>query len=375
MRLIVTLFLLTVVINAHSQDLTGIWRGSFISSDNKMADLFNMEERYKYEVQIDNRGKVFQGVTYSYKTTVFYGKATSKGTINPKTGKVILEEGKLLELKMPTDNVACWMVCFLQYTKNGKEEYMEGRYSSYRETDSSDCGKGTVFLRKVTSSDFYKEPFLVKREKELEKEKEKQKAIAANKTPPPATAKTNTGNNSNTIKLKPAPTNTTAKPSVAKTKPAPVTDKEKEIKAAPVTANPALDKKTPQVRIKEPVMVPPVLKNRENELVQTFTVNSSEITISLYDNGTIDKDTVSVYLDKKLVLSKKMLTAAPLTVKLSMDDANAYHELVMVAENLGEIPPNTSLMVVKAGDKSYEVRITSTEQKNAMVIFKYEKPK
>lgn len=372
MRLIVTLFLLTVVINARSQDLTGIWRGSFISSDNKMADLFNMEERYKYEVQIDNRGKIFQGVTYSYKTTVFYGKATSKGTINPKTGKVILEEGKLLELKMPTGNYACWMVCFLQYTKNGKEEYMEGRYSSYRETDSSDCGKGTVFLRKVASSDFYKEAFLVKREKELEKEKEKQKAIAANKKPPVVnTPKTNTV--SNTVKPKPAPTNTTAKPNVVKAKPAPVTDK--EIKAAPVTANPVLDKKTPQVKIKDPVMVPPVLKNRENELVQTFTVNNSEITISLYDNGTIDKDTVSVYLDKKLVLSKKMLTAAPLTVKLSMDDANAYHELVMVAENLGEIPPNTSLMVVKAGDKSYEVRITSTEQKNAMVIFKYEKPK
>lgn len=373
MRLFFTLFLLTLVFSARSQDLTGIWRGSFISSDNKMADLFNMEERYKYEVQIDNRGKIFQGVTYSYKTTVFYGKATSKGTINPKTGKVILEEGKLLELKMPTDNVACWMVCFLQYTKNGKEEYMEGRFSSYRVVDSTDCGKGTVFLRKVTNSDFYKEPFLVKREKELEKEKEKQKAIAANKTPPPATAKTNTSNNYNTVKPKPAPTNTTAKPSVVKAKPAPVTDK--EIKAAPVTANPALDKKTPQVKVKDPVMVPPVLKNRENELVQTFTVNSSEITISLYDNGTIDKDTVSVYLDKKLVLFKKMLTAAPLTVKLSMDDANAYHELVMVAENLGEIPPNTSLMVVKAGDKSYEVRITSTEQKNAMVIFKYEKPK
>ncbi len=47
----------------------------------------------------------------------------------------------------------------------------------------------------------------------------------------------------------------------------------------------------------------------------------------------------------------------------------------MVADNEGEIPPNTSLMIVKAGDKEYEVRITSTEQKNAVVIFKYEKAK
>ena len=47
----------------------------------------------------------------------------------------------------------------------------------------------------------------------------------------------------------------------------------------------------------------------------------------------------------------------------------------MVADNEGDIPPNTSLMVVKAGDKQYEVRIVSTEQKNATVIFKYEKSK
>jgi hypothetical protein len=43
----------------------------------------------------------------------------------------------------------------------------------------------------------------------------------------------------------------------------------------------------------------------------------------------------------------------------------------MVAENLGEIPPNTSLMIVDTGTQQYEVRITSTEQQNAMVIFKY----
>ena len=46
----------------------------------------------------------------------------------------------------------------------------------------------------------------------------------------------------------------------------------------------------------------------------------------------------------------------------------------VVAENLGDIPSNTSLMVVKAGDKRYEVRIVSTEQKNAVVVFKYQKP-
>jgi len=39
----------------------------------------------------------------------------------------------------------------------------------------------------------------------------------------------------------------------------------------------------------------------------------------------------------------------------------------MVAENLGTIPPNTALMIVTAGSQRYELFLTSTEQKNAVV--------
>jgi hypothetical protein len=183
MRFIFTLLASLLFLSAYSQDLTGIWRGSFLSADNKMMDLFNLEDRYKYEVQIDQHNKTLGGVTYSYKTTVFYGKASANGSVNTKTGKVILQELKLLELKMTPESYACWMICFLQYTKNGDEEFLEGKYSSYRETDSSFCGRGTVFLRKVVTSDFYKEPFLTKREKE----KQQQRLLAEKK---PDTTKT-----------------------------------------------------------------------------------------------------------------------------------------------------------------------------------------
>ncbi|RYF12563.1 MAG: hypothetical protein EOO40_00955 [Deltaproteobacteria bacterium] len=95
--------------------------------------------------------------------------------------------------------------------------------------------------------------------------------------------------------------------------------------------------------------------------------------VKLYDNGEVDDDTVSIYLDNKLILAKKRLSASPieLTVKLSEDAPE--HVLVMVAENMGRIPPNTSLMLVYDGDKRHEVQITSTEQKNAMVRFRYQK--
>ena len=94
----------------------------------------------------------------------------------------------------------------------------------------------------------------------------------------------------------------------------------------------------------------------------------------LTDTLELDNDTVSVYFDKKLIVSKARLTAQAITVKLHLEESSDPHELVMVAENLGEIPPNTSLLTVKAGEKRYEVRIVSTEQKNAVIVFKYEKP-
>jgi hypothetical protein len=47
----------------------------------------------------------------------------------------------------------------------------------------------------------------------------------------------------------------------------------------------------------------------------------------------------------------------------------------MVAENLGSIPPNTALMVITAGAKRYELFITSTEQKNAVVVVEYKPEK
>ncbi len=41
----------------------------------------------------------------------------------------------------------------------------------------------------------------------------------------------------------------------------------------------------------------------------------------------------------------------------------------MYAENLGEIPPNTALMIVIDGDNRHEVRITSDTQKNGTIAF------
>lgn len=392
-----------------AQDLTGVWRGHFLQTGvmtNILDKLYRGSDRYKFEVQLDQRLDKFAGVTYSYKTTIFYGKASCNGTVNSKSKKVLLKELRIEEVRMAAGSDACIMTLFLTYTKNGAEEFLEGTYTSMNTRDSSNCGRGTVFLRKVPTSDFYKEPFLVKREEEAKRKKAstvkkpttttstvKKPTTTPNSTVKKPTTTTSTVKKPTTTPNTTAKTNTPPKPNPAattkkitsppvastkKTIPPPKKDTvQKEIartNPATVTKPAKIDSiKSSEKKIAS-VPVPRAISNRQNELVRTITVNTTEVTVDLYDNGTIDNDTVSVYLDKKLVVSKQRLTEKAITVKLKLDAENDQHELVMVAENLGEIPPNTSLMVVRAGDKQYEVRITSTEQKNAVVIFKYEKP-
>ena len=112
------------------------------------------------------------------------------------------------------------------------------------------------------------------------------------------------------------------------------------------------------------------LQPRENTLVKTVTVNTSQIKIQLYDNAEIDHDTVTVLINNKLLLYRRMLTDRPLTINFNAMPGTEY-TLVMYADNLGDIPPNTALMMVTAGDQKFEVFMSSTLQNSAAVKFVY----
>ncbi|MGQ0737945.1 MAG: hypothetical protein ACT4OJ_02690 [Bacteroidota bacterium] len=120
--------------------------------------------------------------------------------------------------------------------------------------------------------------------------------------------------------------------------------------------------------------LPPSLTKRKAELVKVIKVDTGTIKIDFYDNGQVDGDTISVYSNGMPVVSNKMLTAKPVSINIRIDLKRPEQELIMVGENLGSIPPNTALMIVNAGEKRYQLYLTSDEQKNAMVRFIYEKP-
>ena len=85
-----------------------------------------------------------------------------------KTSKIFrIREIKTVEVKNLGVGGTCIMNYNLQYSRSGKEEFLEGTFLGKPETTDKenpyewgDCGGGKVFLRKVTTSSFYVEPFL-----------------------------------------------------------------------------------------------------------------------------------------------------------------------------------------------------------------------
>lgn len=116
---------------------------------------------------------------------------------------------------------------------------------------------------------------------------------------------------------------------------------------------------------------PPVEKynNRTKNTLKRIEVKQANFKIDLYDDGDVDGDMVSVYYNGKILLSNKKLTEKPLTLNLTADPSLPENELLIYAENEGEIPPNTALMVVTEGTTRTEVRITADDKKNGVVIF------
>ena len=112
------------------------------------------------------------------------------------------------------------------------------------------------------------------------------------------------------------------------------------------------------------------LAPRTKDIVTTVSVSVPQIKVELYDNAEVDNDTITVFVNNKLLLYQQRLTEKPLNLYFNAFP-NTEYELEMYANNLGLIPPNTALMVVTAGKKKFEVFLSSSETKSAAVKFVY----
>lgn len=134
------------------------------------------------------------------------------------------------------------------------------------------------------------------------------------------------------------------------------------IKDSPIIKSPAVEK-TPGM----------LLALRKTLVQENVFFTSDSIHLSLYDNGEIDGDTVTVFLNDAVIVSQQRLSEKAIKYTIPAVNMPDSFRLVMYAENLGTIPPNTGLIVVQSGKERYEIRFTGDYSQNAAIIFRRKK--
>ena len=134
----------------------------------------------------------------------------------------------------------------------------------------------------------------------------------------------------------------------------------------PVAVVSASHKKKDSAQLKQYL----ALQDRQSVVAATIPLRGTDsVIITLYDNGEIDGDSVSLYLNGELLLQHLMLTAQPKVLTIAIDRSLPVNKLVLFAENLGRLPPNTALMEVTVRGKTYDLFLSTDYKKNASVEF------
>jgi hypothetical protein len=94
-------------------------------------------------------------------------------------------------------------------------------------------------------------------------------------------------------------------------------------------------------------------------------VETDTIQLFLYDNGRVDNDTISVFLNRRPVVLNQGLSVKPIVLKLKLEPGD--NEVALFAVNVGDIPPNTALCIIYAGDKRYDINLSSTLLSNGTI--------
>lgn len=110
------------------------------------------------------------------------------------------------------------------------------------------------------------------------------------------------------------------------------------------------------------------VRMRTTNYIRILDVVTDSVDVDLYDNGEFDADSISIFYNGKLIAHRQELnTRKPISLRVYVDSVESHNDLLMFAENLGTVPPNSAIMIVKDGSNRYEIPLQSNYQKNGAV--------
>lgn len=341
-RFAVLLSIILIPAMLNGQMITGVWKGKI--------------NHQKVEVKIILTGDSLTGTSYYYESLNNYRRYSIKGYFDPATNSAVWWDDRLIEERSGRFSISTPgkmpMLSRADFNCPGGSKMMLDGTVARKENDTEPTGE--VHLNKTGNPQFDDEwdfvienytvgandPYFIDSISaiayQLTPTSNPVQIIPEEKTivPPPPPVDKNTG------------TGTPVKPEL----------KKEEIKLIPA----------------EPVKAPTIEEkfvSRKKVLTKEIPVTGDSIELRFYDNAEIDGDSISLFLNDKLLFRHIRLTGNAYTIKLATSDLSETNELIMVAENLGTIPPNTSYMLAIVGDKRFDAYLASTEGSSAMIRF------
>lgn len=364
-------FLFTTTICA-AQNFKGQWKGTFV--DKSVSATSWGGNTCDYVIDLDVSGNNVSGYSYTYFTDggeKFYTICKLTGTVDMKRKYIEVRETERTKTNVPVQITNSFQIHKLNWTKQGDNEVLTGTWVPAPGQDRSNTGYGTTLLTKRQLREIAPMAKI-----NGAKAGSPERPFAGARSAPVAKPKTATAAVKPPVKnslaaAKPKTTPTITKPVIKQPAAAATAAAKPPVKSSLLTKRDSVALDLPVAVVTPPKDIAPLLTNfekRSNAVLETVTVENPTVKIELYDNGEVDGDSISVFYNGKVLLAHRRLSEKPITLEIPVD-ANAVSELVMYADNLGTIPPNTALMIVRDGNKRYEVRITSDLKKSGTIRF------
>lgn len=345
-KLVLTLALLPL--KAAGQDFTGIWSGYITIAGNQLP----------YELVIGETNDKLQ----AYSLTVFTIEGVENTGIKSmkvrsRKNQLSLEDDALIYNDYTTAGRKLTLYSTLLLETEDTLLLLQGSFHT-RSADRSSF-KGTIRLQKRENSS---ETKLTAQLKNMELFAKLGLPLEVKKRQEPAPQP-------EIVSLKQAkedPTTSVAQPrQVNRSDMAVIQSSKKEIIPVPV---PVLTNARPAI---VPVKAAADISNRKTEILRSIFFQADSLVLSLYDNGEVDGDTVSVVLNEKVLIARLGLssTSKTITYHLTANDGDSIR-LIMYAENLGSIPPNTGVLVIQDGNEKHQVRFEGDYKRNSAVILR-----
>ena len=321
--------------------ITGVWNGKI--------------NKKKVEVKIIQKGDSLLGTSYYYESETNYRRYSIKGYFDPETNEAVWWDDELIEEK--TGKLSLSSPGKIPYLSSADfncpgsgKMMLDGDAALKNKTGSV---QGPVLLEKTNETSFPDEwDFIIENYTSGASDPYYIDSIASIASTPvivpeekvvPERKTSLPDNNRETVMTDPKP--------IQKTEPVkPIEQRKPEQK---------------QVTVKKSIEEEFTI--REKVIAVEIPVTGDSIELRFYDNAQIDGDSISLFLNNKLIFQHIRLTAVAYTIKIPVKELNETNELVMVAENLGEIPPNTSYMLAIVDNKRYEAMLKSTEESSAVI--------